>query len=84
MPTYHRHDCDKCQHIVSRPVMGQLIDLYRSCAGNCEYIIRYGEDGDYQTVWGDSRDLSICQLLEKEAELSGVRYVPIQGRQPCE
>lgn len=80
MPTYFNHDCDKCVHIISRPIMGRRIDLYRHCNNSSEYIVRDGEDGEYSTVWVGHTDYDLCVFLEEYSKKPGVpKYIPILG-----
>ena len=60
------HDCDLCQYIATtqHPEMG-YVDVYRSCDGSMdEYLVRYGVEGDYCTVWEHHRLYAFCSALE--------------------
>jgi hypothetical protein len=81
MKTYHEHDCSECVHIISRPVFGRLLDIYKSCDKSAsEYIVRDGPHGEYSTVWVGHTDYDLCVFLEEYSKKEGVlKYIKIHG-----
>jgi hypothetical protein len=80
MPTYHQHDCDKCVHVISRPIFGRLLDIYKSCSTTEEFIVRDGPDGEYGNVWVGHTDYPLCVFLEEFSKEPGTpKYIKIHG-----
>jgi hypothetical protein len=70
MSPIHQHDCTRCKFIASITWPHDTgWDLYINCnslsAPEYEFIIRYGEDGDYITVWPHHSKYDMClSILE--------------------
>lgn len=73
---HHEHDCERCEFIGSfRDGDGEqgIMDVYLACdASSYDYIVRFGELGDYITVGVHSPYYGISKALHMQHKHSGV------------
>lgn len=63
---HHEHDCNSCKYIGSFIDGDDIMDAYTACdASSHDFIVRFGELGDYITVGVASPYYGICAEMEK-------------------
>ena len=65
---HHEHDCDRCKYLGSflDPAENCVMDAYLACdASSYDFIVRYGDLGDYITVGEASPYYRVCDALFK-------------------